>query len=81
MNALDMCYACFSQSVLLSHLLISLSDKNLFLILISSKSLIISCTLVGFLPQIFVIFQAPEETSFAIFQMFAFSHGFRPTSN
>lgn len=81
MNALVMCYACFSQSVLLSHFLTTLSDKNLFLILISSKSLIISCTLVGFLLQIFVLFQAPEETSFGIFQMFVFSHGFRPTSN
>lgn len=42
MNVLDMCYECFSQSILLSYFLTTLSDKNRFLILISSKSLIIS---------------------------------------
>lgn len=81
MNVLDMCYECFSQSILLSYFLNTLSDKNRFLILISSKSLIIFCVLVGSLPQIFVLFQVPEEASFVIIQMFVFSHGFRPTSN
>lgn len=81
MNVLGMCYECFSQSILLSYFLTTLSDKNRFLILISSKSLIISCALVGSLPQTFVLFQVPEETSFVIFRMFVFSHGFRPTSN
>lgn len=81
MNVLDMCYECFSQSTLLSYFLTTLSDKNRFLILISSKSLIIFCVLVGSLPQIFVLFQVPEEASFVIIQMFVFSHGFRPTSN